>query len=604
MKITTFFLLITITYCCFYKEIKSETNYQIVYEVDLNNHLDDLFHVVVNTSGLKPEDSVFSFISVVPGTYEISDFGRFVKSFEAYDGNGNFLKSQKISVNQWKIDSPENLSKIVYDIEDTFDSDIENKISPPGGTGIQDDFIIFNTFGVLGFFNERQNNPVKLKVKYKSGWNIGTSLDYNEEGYYIAESFYQLADSPILIGRLSSAHTVVKNIDIGIFVYSPDSNFQAQKILKITNDIFISAGKFINYNPVDHYCLLMIFVDTQTYDKIGIDQTGALEHSFSSMYYYTTNEEISAEIKNVIAHEFLHILTPLNLHSNILYPFNFQRPTVSEHIWLYEGVVEWASKIMLLRSGDLDITEYLNITSKKLNFSNFFDQEISLSRMSLDVFVENVNKNFSNFYYKGALAAMCLDIELLRMSKGTFGLREVFLYLIKDFGSDKPFPENELFNIIVARTFPEISQFIEDYIKGIKPLPIRECLNKIGFKYVAEKPSDDKRPTIGFGIRFNNAGEYFTGRLEQRARDIGIKDGDKIIQMLGMELSSNTIKGIKYKLDSMHPGDSYDMTILRNGEFIKLTPVLFRRMNRNIFEEIENLTDEQKYLRKQWQRNL
>jgi predicted metalloprotease with PDZ domain len=604
MKITTFFLLITITYGCFCQQIKSETNYQIIYEVDLSNHLDDLFHVVVNTSGLKPEDSVFSFISVVPGTYEISDFGRFVQSFEAYDASGNFLKSQKISVNQWKIDSPENLSKIVYDIEDTFDSDMENKISPPGGTGIQDDFIIFNTFGVLGFFNEKQNNPVKLKIKYNSGWNIGTSLDYNGRGYYIAESFYQLADSPILIGKLSSARTAVNNIDISIFVYSPDSNFHAQNILKITNDIFISAGRFIKYTPINHYCLLMVFVDTQTYDKIGIDQTGALEHSFSSMYYYTTNEENSAEIKNVISHEFLHILTPLNLHSNTLYPFNFQRPSVSEHIWLYEGVVEWASQIMLLRSGDLNITDYLNKISKKINFSDFFDQNISLSRLSLEVFEENVNRNFSNFYYKGALTAMCLDIELLSLSKGTIGLREVFFDLIKDFGPDQPFPENELFNIIVDRTFPEIKQFIEDYVLGIKPLPIRECLNKIGFEYIAEKPSDDKRPAKGFGIRFNNADEYFAGRLEQRARDIGIKDGDKIIQMLGIELNSNTIKEIKNKLDSMQPGDSYDMTILRNGNLIKLTPILFRRMNRNVIEEIENLTEEQKYLRKQWQKNL
>ncbi len=63
-----------------------------------------------------------------------------------------------------------------------------------------------------------------------------------------------------------------------------------------------------------------------------------------------------------MAHEFLHILTPLNLHSEIIQPFNFEVPTSSEHIWLYEGVTEWASDIMQMRGGLIGTDEYLKQT--------------------------------------------------------------------------------------------------------------------------------------------------------------------------------------------------------------------------------------------------
>ena len=159
----------------------------ITYEIDLSNPVDDLFHVTVSPVGLSSKDSIFCFVSIVPGTYSISDFGRFVKTFNAYDINGIILKTRKKSTNQWVINSPERISKIVYDIEDSFDSQIDNNISPMGGTGIQNDFIILNPFGVMGYFKEKQTDPSKLKIKYKSGWEIGTSLPQNEAGYFFAD---------------------------------------------------------------------------------------------------------------------------------------------------------------------------------------------------------------------------------------------------------------------------------------------------------------------------------------------------------------------------------------------------------------------------------
>ena len=62
---------------------------------------------------------------------------------------------------------------------------------------------------------------------------------------------------------------------------------------------------------------------------------------------------------DIAAHEFFHIVTPLNIHSEIIEHFNFVTPVPSQHLWLYEGTTEWAAHAMQLRAGLKSPDEYL-----------------------------------------------------------------------------------------------------------------------------------------------------------------------------------------------------------------------------------------------------
>ena len=107
----------------------------VTYEVDVTNHKDDLFHITVFTEGLSSENNIYNLPATVPGTYSNLNFGRFVKSFKAYDDDGKELQTEKISTNQWQINDIETLTKLDYDVEDTFDSDIvDGKVIPMAGS--------------------------------------------------------------------------------------------------------------------------------------------------------------------------------------------------------------------------------------------------------------------------------------------------------------------------------------------------------------------------------------------------------------------------------------------------------------------------------------
>ena len=577
----------------------------ITYEVDVTNYKDDLFHVTVFTDGLTSENNIYNLPATVPGTYSNLNFGRFVKSFKAYDKIGSELRTERISTNQWQINNVEVLAKLDYDVEDTFDSDIiDGKVIPMAGSGINNDFIVLNTFAMLGYFENLQSEPIKLKLDYNTDWTVGTSLTIDENGYYTAETYDYLADSPIFMGELTTASTTVNDIKVGVYVYSPDTTISADKIMVAADDILQSASEFIGYSPVAHYNFLMCFLDMPTFMQMGFAGAGALEHSYSSLFVFPATGRLSQEIKDDIAHEFLHILTPLNLHSNIIQPFNFEVPTASQHLWLYEGVTEWASDIMQLRSGLITTDEYLDRMSEKLTINDRFRQDISLTDLSKQVYDEAITMQFLNFYNKGAVTAALLDIRLLELSGGKRGLREVYLELLDKYGKDKPFPEDDFFQIFVDMTFPEIEQFISDYLIGTKPLPYEEYMAKLGFKYIPERLSEDTRPSLGIEMGMNEKQQFTIIGASEISTQAGLQVNDIPLKIIGIEVSMSTAREIFGKLQSMNFGEKVNIVVQRGDKEVEVNVPLQQRKDKHIFEEMKNPTEEQLKLREAWSKNL
>jgi predicted metalloprotease with PDZ domain len=472
------------------------------------------------------------------------------------------------------------------------------------GSGIDSNYATFNTFAVLGYFEGLQSTPVKMKVEYQPGWIIATALDTDPEGYYVADTFDRLADSPVLAGNLTVAKTKVNDIDVEVYVYAVDTTLGAQTILTMANDVLQSAGDFIGTSPVPYYKFLCVLLDGPTFQRYGLTSAGALEHSYSSLYVLPVSQAGIGQLQGIMAHEFMHILTPLNLHSEIIHSFNFAKPNPSEHLWLYEGVTEWVSDIMQLRSGLISTEQFLGQMTGKLNINDNFDKDMSLSELGLSVYTEKGGNQFGNIYNKGAVTAALLDIRLLELSYGKRGLREVFLSLLSKYGNQKPFPEKEFFDIVVKETYPQIREFIDDYIRGSKELPYKEYFAKLGFRYVTRKPSEDTRPAIGVSISGDGQGHLVAGTVVEEAREYGLKDGDILVKLFGTELSFQNANEVFGRLAGMKVGDPYEVVVRRGDKELTLQGKLVQRWTYHVFEDAGAITDMQEMLRKSWLKNL
>jgi len=453
----------------------------VKFNINLNDRSEDTFKVTVTAPKLTVENNIFQFASTAPGTYQVMDIGRFVRSFIALDKKGRLLKTVNISTNQFKLLQPEKVHTIIYEIAETYDNFVdEHPIYPMAGTSIEDNHALINGQAVFGYFKGMQSRPVNIKIDYPSDWIVGTALKLNEDGTYSANNYDQVVDSPILLGNITKASTNVEGTVVDIYTYSENGLVKSSQVLKSMEGMLTSASKFLGGLPVNHYTFL-IHLEQNT-----LNPKGAWEHSYSSEYTLSEKpwDQMEQGFKDTAAHEFFHVVTPLNIHSEVIQKFNFIKPVPSRHLWLYEGTTEWASHMMLFRSGEKTLDDYLTVLRRKSYISkNYFDIDYSLQDISLNSYTVEGAKQYPNVYMKGALVAGLLDIKILELSNGEKGLIDVIKALAKKYGPNKPFGDATFYDEFTAFTYPEIGEFLDLYVKKATPLPLKEYYQKIGIKY-------------------------------------------------------------------------------------------------------------------------
>lgn len=482
----------------------------LAYSIDLNRRGDDLFHVTLRVTGLRPENEVYQFAATAPGTYQVMNIGRYVKEFHAYDARGREVPAEQVTVNQWRLSRPAEVRTIRYAITETWDSPLDHPIYKMCGTSIEADHVLINPHAVLGYPEGLQAAPVRLRLAYPAVWKVGTALKRGPDGVYVADNYDQLVDSPILLGRLTRARLVVTGVPIDLYTYSKNDLIKAPQLLSAMTGMLGAAGRFLGRLPVDRYTFLYFFGDAGA---------GAWEHSYSSEYVLQEGEytdSLGKRVTDIAAHEFFHIVTPLNIHSEIIEHFNFVTPVPSRHLWLYEGTTEWAAHAMQLRAGLKSPDEYLATVIQKMKIDRqAFDTTYSLRELALTSYSDSGQTQYGNIYMRGALTAGLLDIRLLELSHGTRGLQDLIVDLTHKYGKRRAFNDSTFVDTLVAMTYPEVRDFFDRYVLESERLPVKEYYAKLGITLV----EDDE----GHPVRFEIDSHPTPGQLQLREAWLGRK---------------------------------------------------------------------------------
>ena len=563
--------------------------------VDLNNRANHLFNVTLIPEKLSDQNKIYQFASTAPGTYQTMDIGRYVRSFKALDAEGNALETKHLSTNQWELSDPAKTAKIVYSVADTWNTHVnENMVYPMCGTTVENDNVLLNGQCIFGYFHGMQKTPIEIKLAYPAEWIVGTALKLDSNGFYDAPDYDYVVDSPILLGKLTKATSNVENTTVDVYTYSKSGQITSEQVMLLLEDILSATSQFTEGLPVDRYTFLFHFENFSA---------GAWEHNYSSEYVFkdgSLDENFAKEIKSTAAHEFYHVITPLNIHSELIGNFNFEKPTMSQHLWLYEGVTEWASKILQLRDYLMNLEDYLTDLREKISVSDNFDPKISLVDLSLHS--TEMQDQYMNIYKKGAVVATLLDIRLLELSHGKKGLREVLNQLYKDYGANKPFSEKNFFDEFVKRTYPEIANFINKYIKGTDPLPIGKYFAKLGIDYKEFAGIDSSKIYLGLGIGLKN-NKLIVSKVDNPTND-GVQPGDYIVKLKGEDINLQNAQAKFSLIRTLKIGDSFMITVDRNGEQKEVSITIQPRPIKHLFKVLENPTEEQLALRSAWMKNL
>ena len=460
------------------------------YTVDLTQLQDDKFSVSLLAPKVTESKVIFALPKIIPGTYAISDYGAFASHVVATDQKGKTLPVRQLNVNQWEIGKAKKLYKISYEVEDIFDTDKKHHIYPMAATNIEDKNVVVHTPGIFGYIEGQHKLPIELTFEKPAGF-YGSSAKLPVESsatrdVFEMESLDDLYDTPIMYGIPDTTTVQVGSSEVLVSVYSPNKMVHSAQIADWLTDLLRGARKYLGGKlPADRYAFLYYFKDIKTKQSFPLGLGGALEHTTSSFYYLPemSSDILKSMIVDVSSHEFFHIITPLTIASREIKEFNYDTAVLSKHLWLYEGTTEYTAHHVQVQSGINTPEQFLDKLEEKITNSrkNYNDTLAftELSKYAASTYADQ----YGNVYEKGALIGACLDVYLLSLSEGGYGLKDLTHDLGIRYGKHHFFEDDELFDEIAKLSYPEVKDFLVKYVQGNTAIPYGDYFKRVGVRY-------------------------------------------------------------------------------------------------------------------------
>lgn len=555
-----------------------------VYHTDLSNIEHDKVKVELETPAVKETVIVYSFPRIIPGSYSEKNFGAYIDDFTARDKNGKALKVSKLNANQYKIKQADKLVSLSYFVNDTWDKSVNDFIFQPGGTNIDaGNNVVMNNHGFFGYLEGYQDLPIEVQVikpaKMYASSHLAIERTSNTKDILKASNYVYLVDNPVFYSVPDTTSFKTGESTINVAVISATGMVKSKQVAEYLKPLATALNNFFNGLPVSSYQFLFYFENPANLSgKQNSGGYGALEHNYSSLYFLpeiSFEPRLKSMVLEVASHEFLHILTPLNLHSDEIEHFDFIHPKMSKHLWLYEGVTEYFAQLTQLQNGLVTPAGFFDNMREKINASEKFGT-FSLTIMSEHVLDNDYKDKYNSVYSKGALTAMMLDLFIRDKTKGAKDLKTVIQTLAAKYGPGKPFKDDNLFKDIVAVSHPEVQTFIDNYIAGDKPLPYNDMFKLIGYEF-----SDMKKVDTYFNgklvLKYSDAEQAFVFADVEKRNALSINDDDILLAVnntIVTDINAEELWERYFKKNSTYP--ELTVTVKRDGVVKTLSGNLFK----------------------------
>jgi predicted metalloprotease with PDZ domain len=583
--------------------------------IDLIDVKEDKVMVTINTPTFTTETTTFHIPKTVPGTYSEDDYGRFIENFKAFDAKGNGLRVTKVDENSYSIADANKLTKVTYLVNDTFDTEggggfgNSEDVFSPAGTNINAGVnFMLNTHGFVGYFDGKTETPYKMTITHPANL-LGVSAmvdmdDTDTKDIFHSSKYATLVEMPLMYSKPDFTSFMVDDMEIIISVYSPTGKYTAEAITPNMETMMRAQKKFLGtFDATKKYAILLYLSDMKAQDAKGF---GALEHPTSTtvvMPEMMGLEMLQEQLKDVVSHEFFHIVTPLTVHSNEIQYFDFNNPQMSEHLWMYEGVTEYFANLFQVNQGLIEETEFFERMSQKIAQASQMNDKMSFTKMSKNVLTAPYKDQYVNVYQKGALIAMCMDIIIRENSNGQKGILTLMQDLSNEYGSKRAFKDEELFAKITELTYPAVGEFLKTYVAGETPIPYADYFAKMGVTEakleVAGNPFlKGQTPYITVDPSTKEIMILPEIELNVFMTTLGLKNGDKILAVNGTNYNLDNIYDLVLGTANWKDGEDITIKINRNGTNQELKGKV--NMPKEIQEGYQSTNASKKEVRTAW----
>jgi predicted metalloprotease with PDZ domain len=554
---------------------------QVQVAINLNDITEDKVMVTVKAPSVTTDEITYHIPKTVPGTYSEDNYGKFIDDLKAYDTKGNLLVVKKIDINSWSISKAKTLDKITYLVNDSFDTEKgtgfgQDDVFSPAGSNIDaGKNIMLNTHCFVGYFTNFMSIPYKVAVSHPAemwGATSMTDIDSSDTNdIFVTSRYAELVENPVMYSKPDYTSFTVDGMDINIAVYSPTGKITAESITPEMKTMMTAQKQFLGkINTTKKYSVLLYLSSMTEKDAKGF---GALEHPTATTVVLPEvmpKEELLKSMKDVVSHEFFHIVTPLSIHSKEIQYFDYNMPKMSEHLWMYEGVTEYFANLFQINQGLISEEDFYNRLSDQIERASTMNDTMSFTTMSSNVLTQPYKDQYVNVYQKGSLIGMCLDIIIREKSNGDRGILDLMQKLTDEYGVSKPFNDNELFTKITALTYPEVGAFLETYVAGRTPIPYDNYFAKVGLSRSSiQSPTNvflkDQKPYITVNPQTKEIIVIPNIELNDFYTSLGLKGGDVIVAINDKGYTLENIYDMIGSSETWKENDAITVQIKRDG---------------------------------------
>lgn len=238
---------------------------------------------------------------------------------------------------------------------------------------------------------------------------------------------------------------------------------------------------------------------------------------------------------------------------------------------MYEGVTEYFANLFQVNQGLISEEDFYKRMAGKIANASRMDDTMPFTKMSAQVLQKPYKDQYLNVYEKGALIAMCLDIEIREKSNGKRGILDLMQKLSNEYGTKKAFDDKELFDKIIALTYPEVGEFLNTYVAGPTPIPYEKYFAKMGVtQSTVEVPGNifvyNQSPLVTVNPSTKEIIFIPGAPMNEFMTNIGIEGNDILLEINDVKYNLDNINDLIMASMAMKDGDPFSIKIKRDDK--------------------------------------
>ena len=284
------------------------------------------------------------------------------------------------------------------------------------------------------------------------------------------------------------------------------------------------------------------------------------------------------------SHEYFHSWNVKRIKPALFAPYDLDRETHTELLWIFEGFTSYYDDLFLVRTGLIDETQYLEEIATTIDqvVNALGSARQSVADSSFDAWTkyyradENTPNAVASYYKKGSLVALCLDLFIRRQSRGKASLDDVMRLLWTRYGrefyqgAERGLPEDAFPDVVEEATGVDARREIRAWAYGTDKLPLDDLLADCGLRIEREP----RTASASLGIR--SAGDDRECRITHvseggPAHEAGLSAGDVLIAIDDLRVTGSRLEAL---LAKYRPGATAGVLAFR-GDVLQSRRVTF-----------------------------